>query len=219
MQVFRELFIRGEPDQLAATAKAICASLSGNWSRHTESEERIHSARAGVGQAYGFRREKWGRRPAVDLYLVEKDKSTLYVSNIVPQELGQLSYDEYNGILEEFVELFVRPAAARTGARVELTEAEEDLEDWMSPETAKKLRRFCWAANKSTGSSHPADQERWFDFIVSAHREGSKLDSATLRRWLHESGEWDEEHSYNLAAEYANYRDLLAHADKQTVGV
>jgi hypothetical protein len=218
MQVPRELYIHGEPDQLATTALAICAAVSGDWSCHTDTQEYISRRKAGVEQSYGFRRAKGERRSAVDLYLLEKDKTTLYVTNIVPQERG-LSIAEYNDIVDEFTDSFVQPAAARTGARVELTKAEEDLEDWMSPETAKKLRRFCALANKSTGSNHPADREWWFDFIVSAHREASKLDSTTLRQWLRESGGWDAETSDSLAGDYANARDILAHAEKQSVGV
>jgi hypothetical protein len=220
MQVFRELYIRGEPEQLAATAKIICDSVSGDWSRDTEVEERVRrKTYTSEGPTYCFKRNQNGLRRAARLFLLQKDDTLLWVSNIVPEELGQLSYSEYNAIMEEFVELFVRSAADQTGAQIELTKADEDLEDWMSPETAKKLRQFCWLANKSTGSGHPADKERWHDFIVSVHREGRDLDSTTLRRWLHASGEWDEEFSHMLAREYEFARELLARADKQSVGV
>jgi hypothetical protein len=102
---------------------------------------------------------------------------------------------------------------------VEMSEPEADLEQWLSPETAKKLRFFCSHANKRTGSSHPADRKLWNDFIVSAYREGTDLDSTTLARWLHEAGDWDEERASELAGEYAFATQLLAQAEKQSVGV
>ncbi len=220
MQVFRELFIRGEPEQLAATAKAICDSISGDWSRDLEAEERVRSKPLlNEGPRYFFKRSKGEHQRAVNLFLLHKNDSTLWVTNIVPLESGQLSIDEYNAVMEEFVELFVKPAVARTGARVELTDAEEDLDDWMSPETAKKLRLFCREGNNSSGSMRLDDRNRWIDFIVSAHREGSDLDSSTLARWLRETGQKNEDRSYELAAEYAFARELLAQAEKQSVGV
>jgi hypothetical protein len=220
MQVFRELSIRGEPEQLAATAEAVLSSMTGDWARDAETEERTRRGYlGGARHVYCFHCKKRGQRPAATLFLMDRDQKTYSVVNIVPDEVDRLSYAEYNSILEEFFRQFVQPATARTGARAEMTEAEADLERWLSPETVEKLRLFCLAANKRTGSSHPTDRERWYDFIVSAHREGAEFDSSTLARWLHEAGEWDEEWSDKLAIEYEFARGLLAHADMQSVGV
>jgi hypothetical protein len=220
MQVFRELFIRGEPEQLKATAEAICNSLSGDWSRNTKAEEGMRELTFdGEADPYCFTCNNSGHRPAATLFLTEKDKKTYYVANIIPHESHKLSYAEYNGIMEEFFKQFVQPAVARTGARAEMNGPEADLEQWLSLATAKKLRLFCSHANKRTGSSHPADRRLWNDFIVSAHREGTNLDSNTLARWLHEAGDWDEGWANELAGEYAFARELLAQANKQSVGV
>jgi hypothetical protein len=100
-----------------------------------------------------------------------------------------------------------------------MTEADADLERWVSPETAKKLRRFCRAANKRTGSGHPADRKLWYDFIVAAYREGAEFDSPTLARWLREVGGWDEDWSYKLASEYEFARGLLTSAQTELAGV
>ena len=220
MQDFRELIIRGTPDQIRVTAEAICNSISGDWSRDLEAEERICAkALSRDGQTYGFQRKQRGQQRAVALYLMEKDRTALWLTNIVPQELGQFSYAEYNGILEEFVELFVRQAVAQVGSRVELTEAEQDLEDWMSGDAAKKLRHFCAVANKRSGANHPFDRKLWNDFILAVHREGADLSSSTLARWLQEEGGWDEDMADQLAGEYEHARSLLAQAAAQPVGV
>lgn len=217
MQVFRELYIRGEPDQLAATVDGITASLSGGWSRDPDLEQRLQH-QISAQRAYCFQCEKQGRRRAATLFLTEKDPTTYSVVNIVPDEDPRLSYFDYNCILEEFFRLFVEPAAARTGASAELTDADADLERWMTPQTADKLRAFCQVANKRTGARHPVDRERWFDFIVAAHREGSELTSSTLARWLQEVGGWDADRSDELAIEYERARKLLVQADAQPVG-
>lgn len=220
MQVFRELHIRGTPDQIRATAEAICESITGDWSRDLESEERIQrkALLPGRGHTYSFHRKRRGQQRAVDLYLMEQDQTVLWVTNIVPQELGQLSYSEFNGVLEEFVELFARPASARTGSRIELSASSQDLEDWVPSDVAQKLRHFSLVANKWSGANHPDDRKLWNDFVLAAHRKDAEFSSSTLSRWLHEVGGWDEQRADQLAGEYEHARGLLAQADSQAVG-
>ena len=215
MQVFRELTIRGEPDQLAAAAEAIIASLSGNWSLDAEAEKRFRTDESnGARRPRGFLCRRQGR-PAT-LFLVEKDDTTDTVSNIVPHGGGPLSHDEYNEFLEDFAHQFAEPAAARTGARVELTGSNVGLEHWLSADTARKLRGFSRVANRWSGSRHPADRERWYDFILSAHEEGARCDAEALARWLREEGGWDADRADTLAGEYQFARDLLARANLRT---
>src|SRR5262245_54694585 len=107
MQVFRELFIRGEPDQLSSTAECIRRSLANDWAIDQDAEEHMRSMAASTHrQVHCFACTKRGHRPAATLFLVEKEPTTLYVANIVPHDKHELSYDEYNGILEEFVTRF-----------------------------------------------------------------------------------------------------------------
>ena len=93
-----------------------------------------------------------------------------------------------------------------------------------------KLKAFCNGANKSTGSSHPCDQERWFDFICQTVDDGMMFDYSTLADFLQDesywgkkdpgflgvmgSFAWDEEHAYQLAAEYENACILLQYYKK-----
>jgi hypothetical protein len=219
MQVFRNLFLRGEPDRLAAVAESIRQAVNGDWTRDTDAEAHMRSFAANVhDESYCFKCSKRGRRPAATVFLMHKDPDTLYVTNIVPHDQHELSYSEYNDILEEFFNQFVDPVAKQAGVQAELTAPEADLETWLSPEVAKKLRMFSRLANKYSGSSHPMDRGRWYDFIVSAHQEGADFDASTLARWLQEVGGWDERLSHELAIEYEFARGLLSFADGQRVG-
>ena len=40
------------------------------------------------------------------LSITEKNENELYVTNIVPEGLNQLSFDQYNDILQEFYQSF-----------------------------------------------------------------------------------------------------------------
>jgi hypothetical protein len=77
---------------------------------------------------------------------------------------------------------FVRPADRKTGATVELTDNEAELERWLAPTTEQKFRAFSSGANRGAGSADPRDRERWNDFVLSGHGDGSTLDSHTLKR-------------------------------------
>src|SRR3546814_2169277 len=103
-----------------------------------------------------------------------------------------LSTENYNGLLEEFASLIAIPVAERFGWQVSTTSPTQGLDDWLDEESAAALRRFSAAANKATGASHPLDQRRWFDFIISAHRSGKDIGTDRLARWR------SEEHTSEL---------------------
>lgn len=91
----------------------------------------------------------------------------LRVTNIVPLEKQKLNIDEYNNVLREFYKDIVLPYK-RTHHDVTISQVTDDIfnpKTIISETALRKLTLFCNAANKSTGSSHPCDQERWYDFI------------------------------------------------------
>lgn len=139
------------------------------------------------------------------------------VSNIVPKDAGRLTHDQYNSIAQWFVEDVLNPHAARN-VRVELGPCEETIDDLLNAPTADALRAFSLGANKSTGSAHPLDAERWRKFVILAHVAGASLDATTLQRWLEEEEEWPEEQAQELAIEYEQARDLLAQYDEEREG-
>lgn len=219
MQVFRELVIRGEPDQLAATMEAITSAASGDWTRNHKAEANVPRGGPTV-EAYYFTRRERELQPEAGVMMIRDPAEGCYYALMWPAAGPELSPHETNSVIEEFYQRLVRPAAARSGAVAELTAAEADLEHWMSPDTAAKLRRFNLAANRHSGSRHPAARKLWYDFLAAAHREDAKLDAATLAQWLREDGGWNEEWADDLAGEYGFARGLLTYTDQRTaVGV
>ncbi|WP_171471840.1 hypothetical protein [Frigoriglobus tundricola] len=216
MEVFQELVVRGEPRQIVETAEFICKLVADKWSRDVLAEEQVNKWSPGV-KTLCFDRSRDERLPGAALFLTQKTDA-LTVTNIVPRESGQLAYGEYNALLSEFIDRFVQPAVARTGAQMDVSDPQADLERWLTPGAAKKLRAFCAVANKRSGASHPSDRKFWFDFVVAAHREGAAFPASTLARWLNEVGGWDEEWASKLSIQYEQARGLLEYADHQAVG-
>jgi hypothetical protein len=214
MQIFRELNISAEPDQMAAIADQIEQSLPVGWARDPIAESMVRSAPVlNPRPTYCFGCSQEGQRPEALLFLTQKEPEKFSVSNILPITKHQLTTGEYNAILEDFYERVIKPHTKPGVMTARLSSNQADLEHWLSPDTAELLRQFSASANKGTGSAHPADRDRWNAFVLSAHRGGSKMGASELRRWLIEIDGWAREVADQLAVEYEYGRQLLAFTD------
>ncbi len=210
MKVFRELTISGPPDVLQETVVAIERRLDNGWYRDTKAEELF-----GTGQEpmYCFACVAFKGRPAADVWLMYRPSGSLSVSNIIPHEGGQLSYDDYNRLLQEFHESFVAPLQTELSLHITLTEGEKGLSAWLSRSAADLLDQFIRAGNRYAPTAHQEDRNRWDAFLVAAHRDRAALDAKTLHRWLIEEVGWPEEAASDLAADYSSGRALLEYYD------
>jgi len=218
MEVFRDLFLRGESEQLAALMDDVEKSLPSGWVRDRTTEGILRATRLWTKPVYSFVHDQDDHLPAATIYFLEEEPGLLTASNIVPRNKPRLSYREYNVLLEEFCERVVRPCAERRGVEVELTSSQADLSNWLSEASAEKLRTFSTLSNKYIGCLHPLDQKRWIDFIVTAHQDGSHLHASTLRRWLTEIEDWSPEIADQLVSEYALGGEVLTFSESRRAG-
>jgi hypothetical protein len=94
------------------------------------------------------------------------------------------------------------------------------IEDLMSADTFKLLKRFSSLANKSTGSGHPSDREYWYAFLLAINEEGASLASYDLSRWLIEIQKWPDQTVCNLMIEFEFAIGLLeAQAKRRQTGL
>ena len=207
MKAFRNLSITLKPEQITDFVARIESALTAGWQRDRSAEAQGRSAAS--GESYYFTCSESGQRRAALVALVKRDQATLYVANVVPMQAGRLTYDNYNTVLVDFHDHIVAPVAKDLGAHVTLSNDVKTLDDWISRESAAKLRRFSAAANKSTGSSHPRDKERWYDFVVSAVRNDDPINSSELARWLTEEECWPDDIVHELEIEFEQEAGLL----------
>lgn len=111
MEIFRDLNIRGSREQVAVLIAEVKRSLTCGWTRNSVIEGSMRSLSTNSSLTYCFSCGKEMGRPSAMIFLTEKEPGHFYVSNVVPQQKHQLSYQEYNGILEEFCEQLIRPHA------------------------------------------------------------------------------------------------------------
>jgi hypothetical protein len=212
IDVFQDLALRGPAIARDKLRSALLEHAQSPWA-HAEDNEKRFAARTSLeGDVIAFRREADAQLPAAELTLWSRDDG-YEVTNIVPAKTGQLRYANYNALLQEFVERIAKPAADAAGFSVDMSSPRRSLEDMLSPEASKALRQFSSAANKSTGSSHPADRKRWLQFIILAHTAGGDLGADVLARWLIEIDGWDDDSAHNLAIQYEFAQELLDHYD------
>jgi hypothetical protein len=208
INVFQDLILTGSEAGRDALAAALQQQSPSPWRYDAEGSAQAEHNALGDKGILIFERSGADDLPAARLVLWPQDAG-YYVPNVTPVEMGQLTISQYNAVLADFAEAVAKPIARRFGFTVSMTSANQNLEDWLSPEAAIALRRFCGAANKSSGASHPMDERRWFDFIIVVHRTGKRIGPDYLARWLHEVEGWDEQTAHDLAAEFERGVALL----------
>ena len=124
------------------------------------------------------------------------------VVNILPSEKVSLTVSEYNAVLSDFCESIILPASLEAGFEYEISEKFQSLTDWTSEEAARALHIFSNLANKSTGSSHPSDKERWLKFLLVVFNAPNRPDPSLLERWLIEAEHWPSEVATDLTIQY-----------------
>ena len=172
--VYRELTVEGSDIALQDFEKRLESGLCEGWSRDRENEVRLHDEQL-CFKHIDSEHKVW------DLW-VARSSGKFWCSNITRADGSRISVEEYNVLLTEFFERFVILAAQNSGVAAELSKDQMELEDLMSSRTAKLLRGFSAAANRS--SLHPLDERRLEEFLVAAHDEEAKFDATMLKRWL-----------------------------------
>ena len=137
------------------------------------------------------------------------------LANIVPLRCRELGERGYNDVLNDFIDRVARKVSEQGGFELRHTDRMQSITDWTSREAAEALRLFSVAAtDKSTGSSHPLDAERWRRFLMADHLAESSLSSSHLKRWLIEVEGWNGNAATELVIERDFAEELLQDYDK-----
>ena len=219
MKVFRDLKIEGSSDKLQQVLQkvieAIANNVDGSWHRDEETEAKINSVPKFDSKLYGFSCSESEKRRESNLWLSHAfEENRLSVSNIIPKKIKELSYDEYNYILEEFSDRFLIPATKNLEVEVTLTEAEIDLKKLIKPETVELLHKFSEEGDRFEKRYIPLNKKDWYIFLVEAHKNRASLNGEILERWLKEEEGWSEDIASNLVEEYQFARTILDYYEK-----
>ena len=211
IEVFQDLFLTCSDERRSRFREALLQYARAPW-RHAEEREKELSHDG--HDVMAFEREAGSGivSSSVVLWLFEKGDE-YKVTNIVPLDVNSLGVTGYNDALNDFKDRIAEPASKDSGFRVRITPREQSVRDWTSKEAADALQFFSEAANKSTGSAHPSDRKRWFQFLMSAYKANKKPNPELLERWLVEVEEWPPDTASELVTEYEFGVDLLSEFD------
>ena len=157
-------------------------------------------------------------KPEASVTLVfDEHKSQIWLSNIVPSRIGQLSVGEYNRIFDDVLNHVIRPSIH--GLHCTVTSDTYSGRDVLSAESWGLLESFSSMANR--GSLHPLDFERWHAFVISVYNapSDSRLESSTLKKILKEELGWDDSGSSELVSLFEDEIDLLKKYDEHLKSV
>lgn len=207
MKVFKEYQVSGTPEQLIAFRDRLVGQKPAQW----EHSSRFESIVNGTYESFTVPRS--GDTPAATVALfLSKSGTSAKVVNVVPNESRSLTMRQYNDVLKEFVS-FATPIARNLDLEISETGEDAKITRWISKDAEEALLGFSNAANKSTGSAHPMDFDRWARFIIRIHREKGRLPSDLLGRYLVEELGWQEEKAHDLMLEYEFGLALLKVSD------
>lgn len=216
MEVFREMYIQASGlEQIDALMAEVEKALPTGWVRDRILEGYVKDISSRRVLCFSYDGDD--RLPRATICLIEDEPGRLRLSSIIPRKEYQLTEGESTALLEEFTERMLRPHAKDHGIHVTST-VQNDLRQWLSNAAVSRFRRFSDGANRRAGYLLPADRERWLEFLTTAHREGSKLDASTLRRWLIEVEGWSPEIADQLASQYAFGGELLTFSESHRAG-
>ena len=215
---FQDLFLIGSAEHCTELREALQRYVKVPW-RHAKDREQEIAEDSGNGNVILFERESTNGI-AASLLVLSRTSDGYGVTNILPLKKHRLNASEYNDVLNDFANRIVKPASEDLGFQVEDGKRKQSITDWTSQEAARALHRFSISANKSTGSSHPSDQHRWFQFLFAVHKahkaQGKVLDTHLLGRWLEEVEHWPSEVATELALEYEFALNLLNEYDRSS---
>lgn len=211
MKTYKDLTISIPEEDQPAFIDALESMLPNGWKRDRESESRLNCL-SSSSEFYSFVCDEQRTGSVALLTLVQtSNKDRLYVSNIVPRDVSELSYDQYNQILDDFTDNCIAPANVKFDYLIEKTTENWRIEEHLSDMTYQALKSFSAGANRSTGTAHPMDRERWYEFICLLFQNSDELHSSDLIRWLSEEEGWPDEKATELGIEYEQQVGLLKH--------
>lgn len=154
--------------------------------------------------------------PAYTLCICREKEGHWVVQNIVPDEgqTSQIPLEVYKAILTEFESRIAEPAAESVKGMTGIEYSKYRLEDHFSPKAVGLLRTFCETSNAGDLGSHPSDQKKWINFLLTSYDEGKEIHCDIFGKCLKNANWWPEGGIPRLVREYDFAMRLLAQSGR-----
>ena len=150
-----------------------------------------------------------GRSPA--RVLLHEIAGHLRVTNVTsPMGGPAVDMRDYNRLVARFRDEVAAPLERQDRLAVRETGPAGSLSELIGEPASEALARFSLAANKSSGNTHPGDNERWNRFLVEALPVSDGTGFAEALQSVLERNGWSESAAYDLAIQAERANDVLA---------
>jgi hypothetical protein len=217
MTQYQRFEVEGSDEQIRTVIRRLDDALSPPWTRDVAYESIL--LQSGGMERILYVHSGAGTHPPVRLWL-EPGNGRLVLRHVgTVDDRAAFDLDYCNQVALEFYRTYVRPIADELGlaARHDIESVKHDIQA-PAPETSQThraveaLRMFVESADRSSPAVDPPDEERWFHFVLAAHRERSGLTESDIAQYLIDNG-WADEAAHAVSAMYRYGRDLLSHYD------
>lgn len=140
-------------------------------------------------------------------------KTAVSIANIVPMPQSGVSHIEpviYNQILEKFILEILQPIQDKTSYVVTTNKEDYTIQE-IIPKSFPLLHQWISAYPLSC---HQFDTHRWFEFIISLHKNQEELSLETFGSYLKEECQWQDDIIDNLELKLGYSLDLLGYYDE-----
>jgi len=190
----------------------LARKATGGW-RRDRGREKAERGLGGLEPGYCFLLQSAQAHPPVALWLEKRSPRSLRVRNIVRQEMGKLSVQQYNSILDSFRRDVVRPAAGHEH-RIRCSVSKRLPK--MPPVIGRYYRAWI---NTPALLGHPGDEERFYKFVKACVHYGNKnkrRGGGWLRKYLQEDlvGKFEQAYLESTIAEAESLFDHLLEYEK-----
>lgn len=139
--------------------------------------------------------------------------NTLYIVNVIPMPesgVSHITIEVYNKILDTF-RLDVLDDLCKDGKfKIEETSEDYSIEN-VIPKSYSALKHWL---DGFPLSGHPYDLKRWYNFVISLHRNGEQLSLDTFGKYLKEACKWDDDTIDEYELKLESHLDLLEYYDE-----
>lgn len=142
----------------------------------------------------------------------DTNKNGVSIVNIVPMPesgISHIDYSEYNKILDYFRDKVFYKIINDSHNHISENTEDFNIEE-VIPYSFSKLNT--WLSNFPL-SGHPLDERRWYDFVISLHKNNEDLSIDVFKKYLQEKYNWEEDVVESFALKLESQLDLLDYYD------
>ncbi|MFN0104170.1 MAG: hypothetical protein ACKV2U_19055 [Bryobacteraceae bacterium] len=181
MRKYSQISVRVPNDILDMFLAKVSELAASKWRRDPAGEEAAGDLVKGMGVRYVYYVPADGHK--TDIVFMYTDNE-LRLINIFTTGDG-ISHAEHGRITADLWNAGMKQACKALSLSGKFTPTQDvQPEAGLPPAVVDALQQFAVTANKSTGSSHPDDLERWCLFLGLLHATGSEMDETRLDAYL-----------------------------------